>query len=274
MLPLTSLPSDEAALLRGLLFDLDDTLLDHGRLARRTYVALCELAESGLSLIAVTGRPARWAELLAGLWPVDAVIAENGALAFRRHEGRVMCVDTIARHEREARSRRLLELVRAAREALPELVPADDTWGRLSDFAFDIGEHQRASSQLIRAAEDFAHAHGARTTRSSVHLHYTFDRHDKATGATAYLALEGVDPTLARFRYAYVGDSTNDAPCFAAFHTSVGVQNISGTFSLPPRYVTRAPRGEGFAELASCLLAARSRGLAGSPSPASLPPLR
>lgn len=257
MQPLSLLEPTEIARIRGILFDLDDTFLDHGRLSAGTYAALAQLAEAGLSLIAVTGRPARWGELFAALWPVDAVVTENGALAYRREAGRVVCVDTVTEELRQERSSRLRELVHAARIAIPELVPADDVWGRLSDFAFDIGEYHRASEATIAAAVTFAEQHGARTTRSSVHLHFTFDRHDKASGTVAYLAGLGIDSTSARFRYAYVGDSTNDAPCFAAFQTTVAVQNLAGAFSLLPRYVASAPRGAGFQELATAVLAAR-----------------
>jgi len=257
MLPLSSLPPAEIARLRGLLFDLDDTLLDHGRLAERTYTALATLADAGLELIAVTGRPARYGELLSSMWPVQAIVTENGALAFRREAGRVVRLDTVHADARAERASRLAELVLAARAAMPELVPADDTWGRLSDFAFDIGEHQRASESSIARAVQFAEERGARTTRSSVHLHYTFDHHDKASGVLAYLSGRGIDPTEARFRYAFVGDSQNDAPCFAAFHTSVGVQNLAGNFSLLPRYQTRARSGAGFCELAERLLTGR-----------------
>jgi len=258
MLPLSSIPDAEMARISGLLFDLDDTLLDHGRLASSTYDALDRLARAGFSLIAVTGRPARWGELLAGLWPVEAVVTENGALAFRRERGRVVCIDTVSESVRRERRERLDDLVCAARATFPNLVPADDSWGRLSDFAFDIGEYQRAPETAIREAVEFARAAGARTTRSSVHLHYTFDHHDKASGVLAFLSSNGVDPTAARYRFAYVGDSTNDAPCFAAFHSTVAVANLSGSFSLLPRYAAGAARGEGFNNLADRLLAARA----------------
>lgn len=257
MLPLTLMPAGEMARLGGLLFDLDDTLLDHGRLEQRAYAALHELARAGFSLIAVTGRPARYGELFAGLWPVDAVITENGAMAFRRDQGRVVRIDTATLEERRERSERLTDLVSAARAALPELVPADDTWGRLSDFAFDIGEYQRAPESLVREAMEFAQARGARTTRSSVHLHFTFDQHDKASGVLAYLSALGEDPTRARHRYVYVGDSTNDAPCFSAFVTTVAVQNLAGVFSLLPRYLASGARSQGFCELAQHLLSGR-----------------
>jgi len=58
-----------------------------------------------------------------------------------------------------------------------------------------------------------------------------------------------------------VGDSTNDQAMFQAMPLTVGVANIARF--LPqlqafPGYVTRAERGDGFAELASALLAARA----------------
>ena len=51
MRPLSALPSSEARRLRGLLFDLDDTLLTHGRLTRAAYDALFDLHDAGLKLV-------------------------------------------------------------------------------------------------------------------------------------------------------------------------------------------------------------------------------
>jgi len=104
---------------------------------------------------------------------------------------------------------------------------------------------------------------GARTSRSSVHLHATFDTDDKASGALRFLARElGQEPGAALSRFAFVGDSGNDAACFAAFRTTFGVANVAaavGRLSVPPRYVARAPMGEGFAEIAGTILRARAR---------------
>src|SRR5690606_21169263 len=119
------------------LFDLDDTLLSEGRLTEAAYSALHRLKESGLLLILVTGRPANWAELLVGIWPIDGAIAENGALAYQRMQERVTLLDSISTDERECRRERLRTLVSATMKAFPQLVPADDVQGRLSDFTFD-----------------------------------------------------------------------------------------------------------------------------------------
>lgn len=258
MLSLDHLTAHHASRLEGLLFDLDDTLLDHGKLSEAAYSALFRLKESGLHLIALTGRPASWGELAARLWPVDAAITENGALAFESDGTAVTRLDTVPTVERRHRQGRLSALVQEALEHIPELVPASDVEGRVSDYTFDIGETQRARESTIAAAREFARARGARTTQSSVHLHYTFDRVDKATGALSYLQARGVDPSRALCRYAFVGDSDNDAPCFAAFSVTIGVANCRGNFSLPPRFRTQAERGAGFAELAEHLV--RSRG--------------
>lgn len=259
MKPISQFPPKAAEALEGLFFDLDDTFLDAGKVTEAAYAALFRLKESGLRLIALTGRPAAWGELVARMWPVEAAIAENGALAFALAEGRVTLVDCVDAAKRAQRRAALCELVSAAQVRFPDLVPADDVGGRITDFTFDIGEHRKAKEDTIQAAREFAHRAGARTTRSSVHLHYTFDRADKATGALGYLCRTGGDPTQGRQRFAFIGDSENDAAGFAAFSHSVGVHNLRGHFSIPPRYLTRRSASEGFVEFAQILTNLRQK---------------
>lgn len=170
----------------------------------------------------------------------------------------MQCRDSIAPESRAERSLKLQQLVAHAQSEIPTLVPADDVAGRLTDFTFDIGEHHQAQESDIQQAIALAHAHGARTTRSSVHLHFTFERSDKATGALHFLRSLGVDPTAARQKFAFIGDSENDAPCFAAFQHAVGVRNLRGRFSLTPRYRTEGRAAAGFVELAKHLCRLRS----------------
>lgn len=259
MLGLANLSRAEARGLDGLLFDLDDTLLDHGRLTASAYSALCRLADTDLTLIAVTGRPSSWGELVAGMWPIRAALSENGHLAHARVGGRVRPFDGVPSDVRRTRRAALLELSQRLMADFPALVPADDVLGRVSDFTFDIGEFRRVDPRVVAAARRRAESLGAGTTVSSVHFHITFDTHDKASGSVAFLARElGVDTTVARQRFAYVGDSENDAACFAAFRTTIGVANLSGAPSVLPRYRCSAQRGAGFAELAEHLLRLRS----------------
>nr|PZN19013.1 MAG: hypothetical protein DIU78_21830 [Pseudomonadota bacterium] len=92
----------------------------------------------------------------------------------------------------------------------------------------------------------------------SVHLPGSLDRADKASGLLRLVReLQGVDPARARGAYAFIGDSENDAACFAAFHVTIGVSNFSGRPTLPPRFVTRGARAVGFVEAARLLVEAR-----------------
>jgi hypothetical protein len=256
--PLRELPAAEAARLDGLLFDLDDTLLDHTRLSEAAYSALFRLHEAGLALYAVTGRPAGWAAVLVRQWPLTGAVAENGALGFFMDAQGVHTIDALAPVERAERRARLSALCQEIAAKFPDLLPADDVAERRADFTYDIGEHQRVERQRVSEVVAFAEARGAHTSTSSVHLHVTFDCADKAAGTVRLIhALRGQDPSTILGRYAFIGDSENDASCFAAFHTTIGVRNLRGRPSVPPRYLCSAERGAGFVEAAQALIAAR-----------------
>jgi HAD superfamily hydrolase (TIGR01484 family) len=259
--PLSALGAEEASRLRGLLFDLDDTLLSHGLLTRPAYDALWNLHEAGLSLVAVTGRPSGWGELLARQWPIAGCVTENGAVHWVR-EGRAMARrDACQGEERRSRQARLAELVARVRQIVPEAQLTEDAGARVSDVTWDVGEVVTLPSDRVGLIVREIERAGARSTQSSVHLHATFDSDDKATGAIRFLSHElKEDASLAVSRYAFVGDSGNDAACFAAFRTTFGVANVRasvGRLSLPPRYVASRPMGDGFAEIAAAILGIR-----------------
>jgi hypothetical protein len=266
MRPLATMPREEAARIEALLFDLDDTVLTHGRLTREAFDAICDLADAGLTLVAVTGRPAGWGEIVARQWPVEGVVAENGAVLLHR-EGAGVVRDLRLTGTALAASRaRLAQIVAKVRSAVPEIELADDNAARLTDVTFDVGERHELPADRIALARATIVAEGARATLSSVHLHASLEGDDKASGVFRFLSSGGsprrrIDSAQARVRCAFVGDSENDAACFAAFATTVGVANVApwvARLSLPPRYVTRGAMGAGFAELARTLLAARA----------------
>ena len=268
MLPLSRLPPDDARAVRGLLFDLDDTALTHGVLTREAYDALWAMHESGLRLVAVTGRPSGWGELLVRQWPIDGAVTENGAVHVVRDGSAVALREDCSPSEREQRRARLEDIVGRVRDAVPEACLADDVRARRSDVTWDIGERVRLPSDRgDRIAEVIVRA-GARTTRSSVHIHATFDAADKASGAVAFLARAfGEDAGSAKLRYAFVGDSGNDAACFGAFALTVGVANVKDSMDrivVAPRYVTSREMGDGFAELARTLITLRSGSASGN----------
>jgi HAD superfamily hydrolase (TIGR01484 family) len=258
--PIAHLSAAEAARLRGVCFDLDDTLLDHGRLLEATYAALFRLTEAGLTLYGVTGRPAGWADVLARLFPVQAVVAENGAVVCARRGERVVLEDSVDAATRRERDARLDELLRSFRERFADFEPADDVRARISDRTFDIGEHRQVAPERVTQAADYLREQGARVFVSSVHLHATFDYADKASAAVRLLAADSdLDATAVRHAYAYLGDSENDASCFACFAVSIGVQNLRGRATLRPRYVTTQAMGAGVVEAAGVILSLRRK---------------
>jgi hydroxymethylpyrimidine pyrophosphatase-like HAD family hydrolase len=260
--PLSALHGDEARRLCGLLFDLDDTFLSHGVLSRVAYDALWLLHEAGLQLVAVTGRPLGWGTVLTRQWPIAGCVVENGAIYVLRKGSRVLVHDACDEAERRARRARLERLVNRVHEVDSGVKLTDDALARRSDVTWDVGETTTLAENAVHAIIREIEAAGAYWSLSSVHLHATFDVDDKASGAVRFCARElGVGAGSALARFAFIGDSYNDASCFAAFRTTFGVANVRSSamrMSVPPRYVATLPMGEGFAEVAREILAHRS----------------
>ncbi|MCL2723580.1 MAG: HAD-IIB family hydrolase [Polyangiaceae bacterium] len=262
MRPLSEISPEPLRDLRGVLFDLDDTVLSHGVLTREAYDAIWSLHGAGFVLVAVTGRPSGWGEVIARQWPVEGAVTENGAVHVVRDGSGVSVDEDGAPDEIAARKERLASLVRAIARAVPAARLADDNHARRSDVAWDIGERDALDADTIRALEREIVSAGARTTRSSVHLHASFERDDKASGTVRFLRTRlGEDPGRALGRFAFVGDSGNDAACFSAFRVTFGVANVRThvrRLPLPPRWIASRERGAGFAEIARVLVAARA----------------
>ncbi|MBL8740457.1 MAG: HAD hydrolase family protein [Myxococcales bacterium] len=260
MRPLSELTPAEALAIDHFVFDLDDTLLDDGALGERAYASLFRLREAGIQLVACTGRPAGWAEIVARQWPIEQAIAENGAVAWQRNgAGRVVLWDPAPAGERAERRRRLLALRDEILRGLPEMTLADDNGGRITDITFDIGEHRRVDPPIVDSARALAIAAGVETFTSSVHFHITLDKTDKAAGfIAAGAALAGNGRSFARAGFA--GDSSNDAAAFAAFGVSFGVANVRRhlhALPMPPTFVSDGEMGAGFAEIAEAIVAKR-----------------
>jgi HAD superfamily hydrolase (TIGR01484 family) len=261
MMPLSAFPPEDARLLRGLLFDLDDTLLTHGLLTRVAYDSIWNLHDAGLKLVAVTGRPSGWGEVLARQWPLEGCVTENGAVYLVREGTGVARRDGCDEAERRSRRIRLAALVARVRELVPEARLTDDVEARRSDVTWDVGERMKLPEDRVRIIARAIEDAGARWTQSSVHLHATYDQDDKASGALRFLAQElGADTEAAVAGFAFIGDSGNDAACFATFRITFGVANVRAAAShLPvlPRYVADRPMGEGFADVAADILRKR-----------------
>jgi hypothetical protein len=199
--------------------------------------------------------------VLVRQWPIDGAVAENGAVAVVREGRGIRVLPELSEESRQRRSERLAALSQAVRKALPHVRLADDVAARRSDTAWDIGETATLSEQDVAHLTRVVEGEGARTTRSSVHLHASFERDDKASGALRFAHERfGTSPGKAVYSWAFAGDSGNDAPCFNALYTTFGVANVRQALrrlNVPPRYVATRERGEGFAEIADVLLRKR-----------------
>jgi len=267
MEPLRAIPDPTLRRLRGVAFDVDDTVTRDGILEEPAFAALWRLREAGLRLVAVTGRPLGWTDVLARQWPVDLAVGENGAgWAWRDASTGAFRTGYFQRDPavRAADRERLGRLREEVTRQLPGVSVADDQDARRCDLAFDVGEHHRSPPAERDALVDLIRSRGFRATVSSVHAHAMPGDWDKARGiVAAILGVLGVDlgdpGNVAG--WAYVGDSPNDAAAFDHFPLSIGVANVRdhdpARLGTPPRFVTSADRGRGFAELAATILAAR-----------------
>ncbi len=261
MRPLAELAPDACHQLLGVVFDIDDTITEDGRILEASYAALWRLHQAGLHLVAVTGRPLGWCDVLAQLAPIDVAVGENGAgWVYRR--GRKLVEgywdDQSARSHQRAR---IDQLVRKVAIELPQIRLADDQTHRRIDVAFDVAETVQLPAATVNHLCELIRAAGANVLVSSVHAHAFYGQHDKATGVGRAVAeVLNRDVAAAPDRWLFVGDSGNDAPAFAYFPVSVGVANVRAhlpRLPVPPAFVTSRSHGHGFAELADHILRAR-----------------
>jgi HAD superfamily hydrolase (TIGR01484 family) len=249
----------DARAVSAVLFDIDETLTTEGRLTAQAYAALERLKDAGKRLIPGTGRPAGWCDHIARMWPVDAVVGENGAFYFGRFGGKL-----VKRYHDDAptraRSRALLaQIAERILAAVPGCALASDQPYRESDLAIDYCED--VAPLPLQAAERIAslmREAGLTAKVSSIHVNGWFGGYDKLTMARLLFAERfGIDLASDASSVVFAGDSPNDAPMFAFFDNSVGVANVrrfEGLLAHPPKYVTQAASGAGFAELGAHLL--------------------
>ncbi|HEX2199214.1 MAG TPA: HAD-IIB family hydrolase [Burkholderiales bacterium] len=254
MRPLAEL---DASAIEAVLVDIDETLTTAGKLTAQAYSALERLQQAGKRVIPVTGRPAGWCDHIARMWPVDAVVGENGAFYFWFADGRLhhrFIHDAATR----ARNRALLERVAASiLKEVPGVALASDQPYRETDLAIDFCED--VPPLPLEAAERIAalmRSAGLTARVSSIHVNGWFGDYDKlATTRLLFAERLGLDLQQVNRTVAFAGDSPNDAAMFSYFDHSVGVANVRRFFGLQPKFVTRAESGAGFAELAAHLLA-------------------
>lgn len=264
LLPLHLMPRAELAQLKLVLTDIDDTLTLHGRLPAVAYDALERLQKAGIKVIAVTGRPAGWCDLIARMWPVDAVVGENGAFYFQYDAALKKMKRIYAQNEteRQGNVERLHGLAEDVIKQFPGTAWASDQAYREIDVAIDFAED--VPPLPLSVAQSIAtefYKMGAEAKVSSIHVNAWFGKHDKLSMSLRMMQeLFDIDGHKSNLKIAYVGDSPNDAPMYAHFSNGIGVANLlpfAQLMSDLPRYITKGEGGFGFAEFADLVLGAR-----------------
>ena len=281
MRALSEWPAQARDRIIGVFTDIDDTLTTDGAITPDALQALMALKDAGLQVIAITGRPVGWSIPFARSWPVDAIVAENGAVALTRdgpvyaRDGSVDIRDGSAdgfggvrkSYQQGAATRavnhaRMQQVAQRVLRDVPGTMLSQDSPGRETDIAIDHSEFTQLAPDAIAQVVRIMQAEGMSATVSSIHINGWFGDHNKLAGARWIVReLVGRDLAAEMDRWVYVGDSTNDQLMFEAFAHSVGVANIrrfAAELKHWPRYVTAGERGAGFAEVARSLLSARS----------------
>lgn len=267
-LPLAKLSKKICRNLKGILSDIDDTITDKGKLTSDSYLALWKLQKAGLRVIPVTGRPAGWVDHLARMWPVDAVIGENGAFYFhldhsQGRDGKLVQRFVQTKEVRTKNTAKLFEVFAALKKKMPYLELASDQNYRAIDLAVDFCEDVPALSanKIDQIVAAFRGA-GAQSKISSIHVNSWFGDHDKYSCAKLLLKeLYQEDFDQVKQHYLYFGDSPNDEPLFAQFPFSVGVANVREylpRMNSHPTFITKKNGGHGFAEAVNWILKQRA----------------
>lgn len=266
MIPLKELPEPQCRAIRAVFTDIDDTLTTEGTLTADAYSAMSDLYAAGIYVVPITGRPAGWCDLIARIWPVSGVVGENGAFYFQYNRAlnsmhRFYADSEEVRADKRARLSSIGEKILSA---IPGAALSADQAYRETDLAIDISEDvpELPRNEVDRVVALF-HDNGATAKISSIHVNGWIGQYDKLS-MTRTFASNCLEINLETHgdQCVFVGDSPNDAPMFEFFSHSIGVANIHSyvdRMPVPPKYVTAAPGGAGFVEVAQAILTIRKK---------------
>ncbi|MCX2760214.1 HAD-IIB family hydrolase [Vibrio sp. Sgm 22] len=232
---------------------VDDTLTWQGSLPPETLIALQKLRDSGIKVVAVTGACAGWCDHIAQLWPVDAVLGENGALQ--------LSSETPLEQVRQNQAK-LKQQVEAILLSYPDLSLTLDQSYRLCEVAIDIGQNRKpVDPEIVQAVLDRIHSLGAHATASSIHINAWYGEYSKKNAVHRFLTNKGLSLEKIHNQACYVGDSMNDQQMFESLTLTVGVASIQHYWDKlehHPSKVMSEPGGYGFAEFVDALLRLKS----------------
>ena len=268
MQPITNISRKEISNLRYIFTDIDDTLTTDGKLLPEAYQALWNLQRAGIEIIPITGRCAGWVDHFTRMWPVKAVIGENGAFYsyMDAKSGGIKKRSFLQPEEVRENQKKFSDIKKEVFAKYPDLKVASDQNYREFDLAIDYNEDvpKRGKSErnkMVLEIKKIYEKFGATTKISSIHLNGWFGDYNKLTMAkilTQELFDIEIEAHLDWFLFS--GDSPNDEPMFSYFPLSVGVKNVEDfvdQIKTLPKYVTSYIGSLGFAQMAEIILEKR-----------------
>ncbi len=263
--PVSEIPAELCRRLQWFFTDIDDTLTAGGLIPARSFASLWELHRAGVRVVPVTGRPAGWCDHIARMWPVQAVVGENGAFsyAYDREKRRMTRRYSVPPDELAAGRQRLAGVARRILSEVPGAGIAADQPFRISDYAIDFREDvpslpPEAVDEICRILAE----EGVHYKVSSIHVNYWIGAFDKLSCLEALLREEaGLPLSGMQDRVTFIGDSPNDEPLFHGISHSIAVGNLREfmvKLTHLPRYLTSSDSADGFCEAVEVIL--RKRG--------------
>ena len=251
------------------LTDIDDTLTLHGRLPAVAYAALERLAEAGFKVIPITGRPAGWCDHIARMWPVEGVVGENGAFWFRHDRERAAGWSAASWSTRrragptgarlDALAARILAEVPGCRAGLGPALPRGRSRDRLLR-----GRAARCPTRTVARIVALFEAAGCTAKVSSIHVNGWFGSYDKLTMTRLLMREAFGDRSRRATRPLRLRRRFAQRPADVRLLPGQHRRRQSAPLLRRPRDATaladRAEGGQGFAEVAELLLAARNAG--------------
>ena len=242
--------------LRLIATDMDGTLTQKGKFTASLLQALEDLSAADIPVLIVTGRSAGWVSGLASYLPIAGAIAENGGFFYFGESAQPVAltpIPNLVEHRQQ-----LAKVYQLLKSEFPPIQESTDNRFRLTDWTF---ENRDLSLNQLQRLDAMCTSLGWGFTYSSVQCHIKPIFQDKAVGLMQ--VLRDFFPHYQPEQVLTVGDSPNDASLFNPqfFPLSVGVANVldyADELMYKPTYVTTAPEGEGFCQLAQYLISSVS----------------
>lgn len=249
-IPFSGFTPEERAQFKVILCDVEATLLKGGKLYPSVLKALWELKKSGRTVVLLTEGSSGAAESFLKLWPIDAVIAENGALMIcygKKGEVLHLSNPAIAKEKVLFKRINLMNMTKG-------LAFASDQAARIFDVAFDKSKLAAPERKIL---QNTFLSLGANSLETNQYIHAWFgDYHWKS--AVQYF-LQG--PLKLEEEYylehsLYIGGGKQAEELFDYFLYSIGVKKAENSEKTPilPNYMTEATESDGFCEVVKALL--------------------